>query len=117
MLLCRFGPEGLLAAGESLASLRVLFSDPFETPLSQWQFGRKVDLGQGEALRSPVVPGKIVCVGRNYRDHAAELGNPLPSLTSSRACSTRRSISGRGRFRSSRPKATFCATFMCGHSA
>lgn len=24
-------------------------------------------------------PSKIVCVGRNYRAHAAELGNPLPS--------------------------------------
>ncbi len=23
-------------------------------------------------------PGKIVCVGRNYRAHAAELGNPVP---------------------------------------
>lgn len=22
---------------------------------------------------------KIVCVGRNYRDHAAELNNPVPS--------------------------------------
>lgn len=79
MLLCRFGSEGLLAAGPSLAQLRVLFSDPFETPPSQWQFGRTVDLEQGEALRSPLVPGKIVCVGRNYRDHAAELGNPLPT--------------------------------------
>ena len=79
MLLCRFGPEGLLAAGPSLADLRVLFSDPFETPLAQWQFGRAVDLEQGEALRAPLVPGKIVCVGRNYRDHAAELGNPLPT--------------------------------------
>ena len=79
MLLCRFGPEGLLAAGEDLARLRVLFSDPFETPLSQWQFGRTVDLGRGEALRAPLVPGKIVCVGRNYRDHAAELGNPMPT--------------------------------------
>ena len=79
MLLCRFGPEGLLAAGDDLARLRVLFSDPLETPLSQWQFGRAVDLGQGEALRAPLVPGKIVCVGRNYRDHAAELGNPLPT--------------------------------------
>lgn len=79
MLLCRFGPEGLLAAGESLTHLRVLFSDPFETPVSEWEFGRVVDLGQGEALRAPVVPGKIVCVGRNYRDHAAELGNPVPS--------------------------------------
>lgn len=27
----------------------------------------------------PVTPSKIVCVGRNYREHAAELGNPMPS--------------------------------------
>jgi len=26
----------------------------------------------------PVAPSKIVCVGRNYREHAAELGNPMP---------------------------------------
>jgi 2-keto-4-pentenoate hydratase/2-oxohepta-3-ene-1,7-dioic acid hydratase in catechol pathway len=30
-------------------------------------------------LLPPVVPSKIVCVGRNYREHAAELGNPMPS--------------------------------------
>ncbi|HYP00579.1 MAG TPA: fumarylacetoacetate hydrolase family protein [Pyrinomonadaceae bacterium] len=29
-------------------------------------------------LIAPVTPSKIVCVGRNYRDHAAELGNPMP---------------------------------------
>ncbi len=29
-------------------------------------------------LLAPVVPSKIVCVGRNYRDHAAELGNKVP---------------------------------------
>jgi 2-keto-4-pentenoate hydratase/2-oxohepta-3-ene-1,7-dioic acid hydratase in catechol pathway len=29
-------------------------------------------------LRPPVEPSKIVAVGRNYKDHAAELGNPLP---------------------------------------
>src|SRR5829696_479313 len=29
-------------------------------------------------ILSPVAPSKIVCVGRNYREHAAELGNPLP---------------------------------------
>jgi len=29
-------------------------------------------------LLAPVVPSKIVCVGRNYREHAAELGNKLP---------------------------------------
>ena len=29
-------------------------------------------------LRAPVAPSKIVCVGRNYREHAAELGNKMP---------------------------------------
>ena len=30
-------------------------------------------------LLSPVTPSKIVCVGRNYLDHAKELGNEVPS--------------------------------------
>jgi 2-keto-4-pentenoate hydratase/2-oxohepta-3-ene-1,7-dioic acid hydratase in catechol pathway len=30
------------------------------------------------ALLVPVRPSKIVCVGRNYREHAAELGNEVP---------------------------------------
>ncbi|CAN5572291.1 fumarylacetoacetate hydrolase family protein [soil metagenome] len=29
-------------------------------------------------LLPPVTPSKILCVGRNYKDHAAELGNELP---------------------------------------
>ena len=29
-------------------------------------------------LRDPIRPSKIVCVGRNYREHAAELGNKMP---------------------------------------
>lgn len=29
-------------------------------------------------LVAPVSPSKIVCVGRNYQDHAAELGNAMP---------------------------------------
>ncbi|HEY2857289.1 MAG TPA: fumarylacetoacetate hydrolase family protein [Terracidiphilus sp.] len=30
-------------------------------------------------LLAPVTPSKIVCVGRNYRDHAKELGNEVPT--------------------------------------
>ncbi|MFN2597384.1 MAG: fumarylacetoacetate hydrolase family protein [Pyrinomonadaceae bacterium] len=30
-------------------------------------------------ILAPVAPSKIVCVGRNYQEHAAELGNPLPT--------------------------------------
>ena len=29
-------------------------------------------------LLAPIVPSKVVCVGRNYREHAAELGNKMP---------------------------------------
>ncbi|MBB5872167.1 2-keto-4-pentenoate hydratase/2-oxohepta-3-ene-1,7-dioic acid hydratase in catechol pathway [Allocatelliglobosispora scoriae] len=29
-------------------------------------------------LLSPILPSKVVCVGRNYADHAAELGNAVP---------------------------------------
>ena len=29
-------------------------------------------------LVAPVTPSKVVCVGRNYREHAAELGNKMP---------------------------------------
>ena len=77
MLLFRYGPEGFYAAGASLAEARVLYSDPYSTPPSQWDLGRAVDLSR-EALRAPVVPGKIIGIGRNYREHAAELGNPMP---------------------------------------
>ena len=33
----------------------------------------------GATLLPPVTPGKIVCVGRNYAEHARELGNEAPS--------------------------------------
>ena len=29
-------------------------------------------------LVAPVMPSKVVCVGRNYREHAEELGNKMP---------------------------------------
>ncbi|HEY3706338.1 MAG TPA: fumarylacetoacetate hydrolase family protein [Terracidiphilus sp.] len=33
----------------------------------------------GAHLLAPVTPSKILCVGRNYRDHAKELGNEVPT--------------------------------------
>jgi 2-keto-4-pentenoate hydratase/2-oxohepta-3-ene-1,7-dioic acid hydratase in catechol pathway len=35
-------------------------------------------LGAAQLL-APVTPSKIICVGRNYRDHAKELGNEVPT--------------------------------------
>lgn len=40
--------------------------------------GERVPL-DGIRLLSPVIPSKIVCVGRNYAAHAKELGNDVPT--------------------------------------
>jgi 2-keto-4-pentenoate hydratase/2-oxohepta-3-ene-1,7-dioic acid hydratase in catechol pathway len=57
--------------------LAVVTGDPLYTPL---QFtGERVPL-DGVRLLSPVIPrSKVLGVGRNYADHAAELGNEVPA--------------------------------------
>lgn len=52
------------SAGGDLESLRTRRIDPI--PLDE------------ATLLPPLCPSKIVCVGRNYREHASELGNPVP---------------------------------------
>ena len=78
MLLYRIGPEGFYAVVDDDGEARVLHSDPFETLPGGWELGRPIDLAAAAPM-APVAPGKIVGVGRNYRDHAAELGNPMPA--------------------------------------
>lgn len=79
MLLYRIATEGFYAVLEpGTTELRVLYSDPFETPPARWEFGRTVPLETAVPL-APVLPGKIVAIGRNYREHAKELNNPMPS--------------------------------------
>jgi len=79
MLLYRIATEGFYAVLEpGTTELRVLYSDPFETPPARWEFGRTVPLDTAVPL-APVLPGKIVGIGRNYREHARELNNPMPS--------------------------------------
>ena len=78
MLLYRLAPEGYWAAGEDETSLRLLYSDPLEVTPAAWEFGSAVDAARLRPL-SPAVPRKIVGIGRNYRDHAAELGNEMPA--------------------------------------
>ncbi len=51
----------------------------YETPsLGSEQRGAARPLS-GVRLLPPSMPSKIVCVGRNYREHAKELGNPVPA--------------------------------------
>lgn len=78
MLLYRLGPEGLYAAREREdEELRFLYSDPFTALPGAWEFGRPAGDGS-RGLLAPVLPGKIVGIGRNYRAHAEELGNEVP---------------------------------------
>jgi len=37
------------------------------------------DVPEGATLLPPVVPSKIVCIGRNYAEHVKELGNEAPA--------------------------------------
>lgn len=55
--------------------LRLLAGAPWERAP---ETGEDVPLA-GARLLAPVTPTKIVCVGRNYRAHAAELGNDVPA--------------------------------------
>ncbi|HET6498011.1 MAG TPA: Rv2993c-like domain-containing protein, partial [Coriobacteriia bacterium] len=65
---CRYG-----LADESTVTL---ISDE---PFAQWEPEVAIGLA-GAHLLAPVVPTKIVCVGLNYRSHAAELGLAIPTV-------------------------------------
>lgn len=78
MRLYRLGPDGFHAVELAGGEVRFLHSDPFDTPPGEWEYGRQID-GRLPSLLPPVRPGKIVGVGRNYVEHAAELGNAVPA--------------------------------------
>ena len=77
MLLYRLGPDGAYAVRTG-DEVRFLYSDPFETRPAAWELGRVIG-SELPSLLPPVRPGKIVGVGHNYAEHAAELGNETPS--------------------------------------
>jgi 2-keto-4-pentenoate hydratase/2-oxohepta-3-ene-1,7-dioic acid hydratase in catechol pathway len=47
-------------------------------PWGKWTAGEHSFRAQECKFLAPVEPSKIVCVGRNYAAHAAELGNEMP---------------------------------------
>jgi len=77
MLLYRVAPEGLYAVSTVEDEIRVLDSDPFEIAPTEWEVGRKLRV-EPAGLLAPVAPSKILGIGRNYVQHARELGNPVP---------------------------------------
>jgi 2-keto-4-pentenoate hydratase/2-oxohepta-3-ene-1,7-dioic acid hydratase in catechol pathway len=69
----RFGEEIAtgFVEGETVRGLRGTF---FEDPVPS---GDEVAL-EHVRLLAPVIPSKVVAVARNYPEHAAEMGNPVP---------------------------------------
>jgi 2-keto-4-pentenoate hydratase/2-oxohepta-3-ene-1,7-dioic acid hydratase in catechol pathway len=68
------GADGSL--DDSGLAIAVLDSDPFFSPAQST--GERLAL-QDVRLLSPIIPrSKVVGVGRNFADHAAELGNEVP---------------------------------------
>jgi 2-keto-4-pentenoate hydratase/2-oxohepta-3-ene-1,7-dioic acid hydratase in catechol pathway len=53
-------------------------TDPWGTIIPDFIPPERIPLSEAK-LMAPVHPHKIVCVGRNYRDHAQELGNEVPA--------------------------------------
>ena len=87
MKYCRFQFNGQAHYGlvESVAGrdaiVRILLTPPEEADGDMESLRTRrieaIPLDQA-ALLPPVRPSKIVCVGRNYREHAAELGHEVP---------------------------------------
>lgn len=66
--------------GSPLVHYGVVEGDTIYETDSMWSREAKEEYGLADVrLLPPVWPSKIVCVGRNYVDHAKELGNPVPA--------------------------------------
>jgi 2-keto-4-pentenoate hydratase/2-oxohepta-3-ene-1,7-dioic acid hydratase in catechol pathway len=65
------GPRWAKQEGDAL---RLLDGDPFAGLVET----KETQPLLGAALLSPVTPSKVVAIGLNYRDHAAERGKPIP---------------------------------------
>ncbi len=80
MQYCRFSHQNVIRYGliEGQTITRTLNQTP--RSFSDFDSGEKSDL-QLNAVRllAPVEPTKIVCVGRNYREHAKELNHAIPT--------------------------------------
>ena len=80
MKLCRISHESLGAARYAVLSGSHVFTLPLGYDFENIQTPNEESvLALDEVkLLAPVAPSKIICVGRNYREHAAELGNKMP---------------------------------------
>jgi 2-keto-4-pentenoate hydratase/2-oxohepta-3-ene-1,7-dioic acid hydratase in catechol pathway len=80
MKLCRISHESFATPRYALIEGSNAFPLADEFDLSRPEYSRsEAPFALAEVqLLAPMTPTKIVCVGRNYREHAAELGNKMP---------------------------------------
>ena len=80
MRLCRISHESFNTARYAVLEESVHpLTDDYKFGNDRGYLGREGTFELDEVkLLAPVTPSKIVCVGRNYREHAAELGNKMP---------------------------------------
>ncbi len=79
MKICHFEYEKSVYWGRvenRMISPLVNFKNPFESNI-QVELAEHIEF-EDVKLLPPTKPSKIVCVGRNYAEHAAELGNEVP---------------------------------------
>jgi 2-keto-4-pentenoate hydratase/2-oxohepta-3-ene-1,7-dioic acid hydratase in catechol pathway len=84
MRYCRFQDQdvrryGLIedVQGNSIIT-RTMVAGP--QSFTDFEHGEKSEITLSEVLLlAPVEPSKIVCIGRNYREHAKELDHPVPA--------------------------------------
>jgi 2-keto-4-pentenoate hydratase/2-oxohepta-3-ene-1,7-dioic acid hydratase in catechol pathway len=82
MKFCRFSPVSPKQKPFTNPKFGLIEGDSIReisgVPWKQWKRGLRSYLLKDCRLAAPVLPSKIVCVGRNYAAHAAELGNDPP---------------------------------------
>jgi 2-keto-4-pentenoate hydratase/2-oxohepta-3-ene-1,7-dioic acid hydratase in catechol pathway len=83
MRYCRFqttnGPQfGKIESRNGEDTITALLSPwPESAPSNANTAFQPIALASAKLL-APTIPSKIICVGRNYRDHASEMGNDVP---------------------------------------
>jgi 2-keto-4-pentenoate hydratase/2-oxohepta-3-ene-1,7-dioic acid hydratase in catechol pathway len=81
MKICRFKDPSTGRARAGILEDQSVSPFPSDTPPEKYPEAETeppIALG-GLSMLPPAAPSKIVCVGRNYREHAAELGNEMPT--------------------------------------
>ena len=82
MKFCRFSPVSSRQKSSASVKFGLIEDDSIReisaAPWKEWKKGLRSLQLKDCSLAAPVLPSKIVCVGRNYAAHAAEFGHEMP---------------------------------------